>query len=380
MIGWAANLPLAAAFVSLAYLATCWAVLLRFDPPRSAAGQQPVPVTVLVPLAGAEPDLDRRLRALCRQDYPGPLQIVCGTLDPDDPAIAVVASVAADCPLVEMQVDARLSGTNLKMANLANMLRRARHDTLVMVDSDIDVDPDYLSTVVAALQKSGVGAVTCLYRGCAATASGSAAIAALELDCHFLPNVLVALTFALARPCFGATIALSRATLERIGGFAAFRDCLWDDYAIGEAVRELGAEVSVVPVALRHVCVERTWRDFIAGQLRAARTIRGIAPAAYAGSLITHPFPIAVIALLCGGGWLAALCAALALVGRLGLGRSVECRFGGPPNSYWLLPVRELLSFAVHLGGLFGSSVTWRRRSFRVLSDGTLRERHEVPR
>ncbi len=77
---------------------------------------------------------------------------------------------------------------------------------------------------------------------------------------------------------------------------------------------------------------------------------------------------------------MAFLLAVLALAGRLGLGRSIEQRFGGPRNSYWLLPIRELLSFAVHIGGFIGSRVTWRGRSYRVLADGTLRERHEVPR
>jgi len=382
VIAWVTDLSVVASLLSLTYLAICWMAVLRFDRPPAAQNPRPVPVTILVPLAGAEPGLAQRLRSLCGQHHLGLVQIVCGTLDPNDPAIAIVADIAAESSgaVVEIEVDSRVSGPNLKIANLANMLRRARHETLVMIDSDIEVDPMYLSTILAELQKPGIGAVSCLYRGTIANAGVWANLSALGLNCHFLPNVLVALTFGLARPCFGATIGLSRNTLERIGGFHAFLDCLWDDYAIGEAVRELGAEVSVVPVALRHVCSVQTGRDLFASELRAARTIRGIGPGQYAGGLITHPFPLAVIAILLGGGWLAFLFAALALVGRLGLGRSVEQRFGGPRNSYWILPIRELLSFAVHISGFFGSRITWRGRSYRILSDGTLHGHQEVPR
>ena len=229
--------------------------MLRFDRRKSTAKAPPVPVTIMIPLCGAEPGLDERLRALCRQDYAAPVQILCGTHSPDDPAIEIVRRIAAECPagVIELHVDSRANGRNLKIANLANMLHRARHDVLVMIDSDIEVNSDYLSIVMAELQKPGVGAVTCLYRG---VSSGDfwANLSALEIDCQFLPNIIVALSFRLAHPCFGATIALSRDTLERIGGFRAFLDQLWDDYAIGAAVRELGSRVSVIPLALGHVC------------------------------------------------------------------------------------------------------------------------------
>jgi ceramide glucosyltransferase len=180
------------------------------------------------------------------------------------------------------------------------------------------------------------------------------------------------LSFRLVNPCFGATIALSRKTLERIGGFGSFRDQLWDDYAIGQAVRDLGSRVSMIPLALGHACFERSPRDLVDRQLRFARTIRGIDPFGYAGALITHPFPLAVIALLGGGGRWALLMAVFALTCRLGLGRAVERRFGGRRNSYWALPIREFLSFAIHLGGFFTANVTWRGRRYRLLSDGTV--------
>jgi ceramide glucosyltransferase len=373
LIIWAGDLLLATASLSSAYLAVCWTTLLCFDRRKLPANARPDPVTILVPLCGAEPGLDQRLRALGKQDYAAPVQIVCGTRNPDDPAIEIVTRIAAEFPagVIELHIDLRVGGRNLKIANLANMMRCARHDVLVMIDSDIEVSSDYLSIVMAELQRPGVGAVTCLYRG---VSSGGfwANLSALEIDCQFLPNVIVALSFRLARPSFGATIALSRDTLERIGGFSAFFDQLWDDYAIGEAVRELGSRVSVIPLALGHICSERSGRELFDRQLRVARTIRGIDPIGYAGGLITHPFPLAVIAMLCGGGRLALFLAIFVLACRLGLGRSVERRFGGRRNSYWVLPIREFTSFAIHVAGFFRANVTWRGRRYRLLSDGTL--------
>jgi len=155
--------------------------------------------------------------------------------------------------------------------------------------------------------------------------------------------------------------------------------CRETSYLVAEPIEKFrNAQFTVITLALCHVCAPQSWRDLLAGQLPTLRTIPGIGPAAV--SLITHPLLLAVIATLCGGGRLALLSTALALIGRLERGQSVERHFGGPRNSYSILPVRELLPFPVRIGGLFGSSVTWRRHGYCALSDGTLRERHEVPR
>jgi ceramide glucosyltransferase len=370
---WLADVFLALAAIGCLYLATSVLVVLRHGSRTSKEAVRPEPVTILVPLCGPEPGLDARLRALGRQDYAAPVQIVCGVLGPDDPAVKVVEKVVAE-PLshdIDLHVDTEVHGRNLKVSNLINMADRARHDTLVMVDSDIEVEPDYLSNVVAELQKAGVGGVTCLYGG--VTAGGVwAHLASMEINLHFLPNVVFALTFGLARPCFGSTIAMSRETLRQIGGFQAFAEQLWDDYAIGEAIRRLGRRVAVPSFAVGHVCSEETAGALLARQLRFARTIKSIDPLGYAGGIVTHPFPLAVIALICGGGPQALGLALLALACRMGLGRAVEKRFGVEPASYLLVPIRECISFAVFAASFFGTSVLWRGRRYRIASDGTL--------
>ncbi|MGN6570990.1 MAG: glycosyltransferase, partial [Pseudolabrys sp.] len=228
--------------------------VLRFRRGEPTAAPVSVPVSVLVPLCGSEPGLADRLRALRDQSYSGATEIICGTLDPNDPAIEVVRQVAAETgdDRLVCHVDPHVAGQNLKVANISNIARHAKHEMLVLIDSDIVVGPDYLAGVVAELQRPGVGAVTCLFYGIGGQNLWSR-LAAMSVNVHFLPNVIGGLTLGLAGPCFGATIALTRDILWRIGGFAAFADQLWDDYAIGDAIRGAGYTVAVAPFAVGHV-------------------------------------------------------------------------------------------------------------------------------
>ncbi len=373
---WTGDFCVAGASVGSFYMLVAAALTLRFGrrapPPRLAGERRAPPVTVLMPLCGGEAGLYDRLRALCEQDYAGPVQLLCAIQDPEDPAIAVVQQLAADFPAahVQWQIDPGLHGRNRKMSNLINALRHVRHDVIVMIDSDIEVGRDHLAHVVDELQKPGVGAVTCLYTGVAGHGLWSR-LSAKTTNMHFLPSVIIGLKARMAEPCFGSTIALTGATLERIGGLKAFADHLWDDYAIGQAVRAAGLQVHVSSMTVGHVCPESTGREFFAYQLRNARTIGGIDPVGYLGAVITYPFGLAVLAVLLGSGQPAVLMAGLALAGRAALCGSVARRFG-VPSRYWLLPLHDLASFAVYLTSFCGGTVMWRGRRYRVQSDGTL--------
>lgn len=331
-------------------------------------------MTVLKPLYGDEPRLAETLSTFCAQDYAGPVEIVFGVQRADDPAASVVRAVMAAHPGVtcRLVVDERRHGQNGKVANLINMEPAIRHDIVVLADSDMLVGRDYLAQVVDALHAPGVGLVTCLYRGVALPAFWSR-LAAAGIDGHFLPNVVFALTAKLARPCFGSTIALRRATLARIGGFAAFRDILADDNAMGEAVRALGLAVAVParPV-LGHVCTATTARAFVRQDLRWSRTIRAVDPAGFIGSIVTNPLPLAIIALALGGprpALLALLAVTLAcrLALRLGVGQ-----LAGATAPFWLGPLRDLVSFAIFVASFWPASLDWRGHSFAVQADGTM--------
>jgi ceramide glucosyltransferase len=259
-------------------------------------------VTILKPLHGAQPQLYGSLAGFCAQDYPSPVQIVCGVADPADPAIATVRDLITAFPQADLElvICSRQHGANRKVSNLINMCVEARHDVLVISDSDIVVDRNYLKTIAASLGQPGVGIVTLPYGGIAA-AGLWAEFAAAAIDYHFLPNVLVGLRLGLATPCFGSTIAIERPTLAAVGGLEAVADYLADDYALGALVRGAGLTVAIPGATVMHVCTERSLRELFVHELRWARTVRAIDPPGYAGLAITHALPLAVLAAVLGG-------------------------------------------------------------------------------
>ena len=357
--------------VGCLYLLVSCAAVLRFPQARERAPAASVPVTIMKPLRGAEPKLSQHLASFCVQDYAAPIQMICSLEDLSDPAVETVRQLALAVPTasVELEIDPSQHGVNRKVSNLANALRLARHDVLVMADSDIEVGPGYLGEVVAQLQQPGVGAVTCLYHGTAGAGVWSR-YSALAINSHFLPNVLAALSFGLVEPCFGATIAMRRSLLPRIGGLKAFADCLADDYAIGQAVRAAGYRVAIPAFSIAHACFENDLRAMLSHELRVARTIKSINPLGYCGTIISHPLPLALIGGLMGHSGM--LLAEIALASRTVLCLAVEHAFALERQPYWLIPMRDLLSFAVFVASFFGSTVSWRGFGYRVAADGSL--------
>jgi ceramide glucosyltransferase len=371
------SICLAVAFVGCIFTLVEAAFVVGFSDKELARADAEPAVTVLKPLHGAEPDLADRLAALCRQHYGGPVQVVCGAQGDLAPATAAIGEVNSKFPdRIELVADQRSHGANGKVSNLINMLPRARYDTIVLSDSDIVVERDYLRRVVALLGEPDVGAVTCLYYGIGGTGLWSR-ISAMATNSHFLPQATTALGLRLGKPCCGATIALRRSMLDRIGGFHAFADVLADDYAIGVAVRAAGYDVKAAPFLVGHRCFEGSLREFMRHQIRVARTIRSIDPIGYAGTILTHPLPLALLGML-SGGITATLLTVAVLASRVTLCRCIERRFGLPRQSYWLIPLQDVLVFGVYVASFFGATVHWQGVDFRVVGDGTLIEEQDL--
>lgn len=339
--------------------------------PRSAATLERV--SILKPLCGIDADLAANLRSFCRQDYPA-FQIIFGVREIDDPAIPVVRQIIQEFPAADLTlvIDGQRGGRNLKVANLRNMLPAARHPILVLADSDMRVDPHYLAAVSAPLADPAVGLVTCLYRGVAAGGIWSR-LACLHVNHGFLPQAAVAEAIGGAAGCFGASIALRRDTLERIGGFAAIADALADDYALGAAVRRTGGRIVVSSYLVDNIIAEPGFLALFRHELRWARTIRLVAPWGYLGSVVTQPVALAALAVALWALPVAApVLLAVALLCRCASVRAVDRALGLPPSALHLLPVRDLLSFAVFVASFFVRRVAWRDRVFRVGPRGDL--------
>jgi len=349
----------------------------RPEPARRASAPA---VTIMKPLHGDEPGLFENLASFCAQDYAGPVQIVFGVESPTDAAIAVVERLRAAYPgqRLALVIDTRVMGSNPKIANLINMSASIAHDIVVLADSDIRVQRDYLARLVRALEHFG-GAVTCPYYGIS-TGGLWSNLAQLTIDSHFLPGVVVGARLKLSRPCLGSTIALRRQSLTAIGGFEPLADCLADDYVLGELLEQRGEPVTMLPFAVGHVCGESSFVELWRHELRWALTIRTIAPLSYLGWTVTHPFPLALIAWGMGGGWPAIGLGLAALACRAALIFAIERGYGLPPRPYWLIPVRDLLSFAIFVSGFVARDVSWRGHHYELMSEGILRSERRLRR
>lgn len=369
--GW---IVMAAALCGALYaIATVRALQKLANAPAPGASGFP-DVTLLKPLHGAEGGLRENLETFCKQDYLGAVQILFGVQDEADPAIAVVEALKAEHEDIDiaLSVGGRADNANPKIANLIQMFVHAKHDVLILSDSDISVAPDYLKTVAGALAAPGIGAVTCYYFGSARETVWSR-LAAMGIDYQFLPNTVFAVSSGFAAPCFGSTIALRRSLLADIGGFETFRTVLADDYEIGRAVRARGLGLAYPPMVVGHSCTEQSLGALFRHELRWARTIRGIDPLGHAGSLVTHSLVLGLTAaLLLGFTWPSLAASGAIVAARLYQKRRIDRFLGRSGPSIWLLPWRDMLSFAVFVSSFFVTQVDWRGSRYRLSGSGEL--------
>ncbi len=361
-------------FIGCVYLATAVVVVGRFTRRISARDATRPPASVMKPLCGHDPGLLENLLSFADQDYPE-FEIICGVQNSEDSAIPVVERLKGERPRVPIAlvIDSARRGRNLKVANLMNMLPAARHDRLVMVDSDMRVPPSFLATVTAPLQDPSVGLVTSLYRGRAADPSLASMLGAQYINHVFLPQAVLGEVLRPGRGCFGASIGITRETLQAIGGLEAVADALADDNALGSAVRRIGKRIVLSNLIIDDWVSERSVTDLFRHELRWALTIRGVAPWGYLGSMITHPLAMAVLAAcLDGFGTVSLGVLAVALLGRFAMVRATDRALGLEASSLWLVPLRDLLSFGVFLASYFTRTVAWRDRKFHVDRQGQL--------
>ncbi|HTI16525.1 MAG TPA: bacteriohopanetetrol glucosamine biosynthesis glycosyltransferase HpnI [Trinickia sp.] len=367
----------AAAFYAL--VAACVLPSVRKKAGRAEHGQwQPAPiaaVTVLKPLCGAEPRLFENLATFCQQSHPR-YQLLFGVSSPTDPAIAVVRRLEAAYPERDIQlvIDPRVHGKNLKVSNLINLAAHAKHPLIVLADSDIAVKPDYLEAVTAPLADPSVGIVTCLY--VARSVGGFwTRVGALFINEWFAPSVRVAYATGSRQFGFGATLALRASTLAASGGFEALKDCLADDYWLAEHTRAQGLTTVLSEVVVDTDVTETKFSSLWLRETRWLRTIRSINPFGFAFLFITFASPWIIIAALLGIGlaghggsvWDAALIASAGIGALARIG--VHARGS---RSFWrelpLVPLRDGLLTLQWLAAAFGSHVTWRGARMPVVA------------
>lgn len=336
------------------------------------------PVSILKPLKGVDPEIYESFRSHCLQDHPE-YEIIFGVSDPEDPAAASVRKLQQEFPdrTIRLVVASNKLGANVKVSNLEQMLPAARYEHLIVNDSDIRVERDYLRRVIAPLADTDdhIGVVTCLYRGVPAATLGSR-LEALGISTDFCAGVLVArqlekgLRFGL-----GSTLTFRRQDLELAGGFHAIVDYLADDYELGKRIAGLGLKVKLSDVVVETHLPAYDLHGFLSHQLRWARGVRDARMGGYIGLVTTFGLMWGVLAVIAARGasssWaVLGAVALLRLAVALVVGKSVLRDHHVLKNLY-LLPLRDLIAVGVWIASFAGHTVTWRGDRF-VLKHGRL--------
>ena len=372
------SLIAAAGYIVLAVVAVLTA--RRRLRPTSSSSQ--TPVTVLKPLCGAEPGLHENLRSFCTQNYPH-FEIVFGVRDAADPACSVVERLRREFPAtpIRLIVDPKLHGSNRKVSNLINMLPHARHEFLVMADSDALVGPDYLSTVTAPLHDGAVGLVTCLYRAMP-TGGIWSRLGAMYVNEWYMPLVLLSWLFGYRGYVSGQTLCMRHSTLRAIGGLEALADQLAEDHRLGQLVRGSNLKIELSPYVIDGEHHESDLRSVARHELRWMRTIRALKPRSFLGIFLTFSLPLGVLGIALMADTAALSPAAWSLFG-VGVTARVALHFvhriRGTRfilSDLWLLPLCDILILWVWFRSLFTSRIAWRNDEFNVDADGVM---HPLP-
>ena len=344
----------------LAILAT-----LLFRRRKKLPDYQP-PVSVLKPIRGRDAGFYEAIRSHAVQQYPE-FELIFGAADPNDPALADIERLRGEFPEIPIRIlSAQTDAPNGKVGALELMAAEARYETLLINDSDIVVAPDYFARVIALLGDERTGLVTCLYRARGGSIASRAE--ALSIATQFAPSVLVARLlwggFAL-----GSTMAFRASDLRAIGGFAAIREYLADDYQLGARISGLGKRVELSDSIVVTNLGAGSWQSVWKHQLRWARTVRLCQPGGYYGYLLSNSTLWCVIAATAGAWKLALGAFAIRLIaagGALAILRDFSFL------KLAAVPLVDLFGVAVWAGGIGGRQVEWRGFRFEVFSDGRM--------
>lgn len=358
------------------YLLAILAGYRFFSHPTRDEDGELLPVTIMVPLYGADFNAYENYAGLCRQDY-SEYQIVFGVRDRRDSSIPIVQKLIEDFPDrdIALVISDKTIGQNLKVSNLQNMLATVKYERIVILDSDIRVGSDYLRRVLAPLSDRRVGLVTCLYRAAEAP-DFATKLEAVGIAAEFAPGVLMAWMLEGVKFALGSTMATTRTRLEAIGGFQALANYLADDFMLGNLIDKSGYEVRlsgyVVETAMRPV----GFRGMLRHQMRWARSTRISRPMGYLGLILTYGTALALLSIAVDSASTLSLALLVStLIVRLIMGWIIGVHWLTDKillRNFWLVPLRDLLSFLIWCSSWVGRRVEWRGRVFEVARDGKM--------
>jgi len=332
------------------------------------------PVSMLKPVKGLDAEAYQNFASFCRQDYPS-FELLFGVADPEDPVVFIVKRLQHDFPEHNIRlVTGPAIGSNRKVSLLHHLTAQAQHEVLVISDSDMRVTPDYLRRVVAPLSDEQIGLVHCPYRA-SVLLSLAARLEALRMGATFMPSALVASQLLKMPFALGATTALRRRDLARMGGFAAIADYLADDHQLGARIGGLGLRVHLCDYVITSILGETTWSDLWHRELRWERCNWVSSPWGTLGLLVSFSTPLALVLLLTSGfsatGW-QALAISLLLRWLVAWRMTVYTGASETRQALIWLPIRDVLSALVWCVAGLGRRIVWRGEVFVLRADGKM--------
>jgi ceramide glucosyltransferase len=384
---WLLLLPVAGgSLYSLACLAAMVRVRAearRWPAPGPPAAAPWPPVSLLKPVYGLGRDLADNLRSACRQDYPD-YQVVLSAQREDEPALPLMVELQRELgpERVTVVVDGSGKVPNGKVRNLLVGLAGARHDLLVVSDSDVRLRPDYLKTIVAPLADPAVGCATTFYKAAGAR-RWYELLEQIYFNADWVPNLVFAHVTGATRFVLGASNAVRHSTLDEIGGLADLGYYLLEDFEMGRRIRARGQRVAVVPYFVEMLVdlpgPAAWWRH----QLYWDKNTRAGNAWGLFGTLFIRAIPFALLFAAARGGdrlgllVLAAATAFRMLTGGLFMAWGLGDREG--LRGLWLLPLRDLAGFASTLLAFARPTVNWSGERFVVGRRGRMVAQEPAP-
>lgn len=369
-------------YAILCVAAVVWLRTRPANPAEAAAGPWP-PVTVLKPVHGLEKNQRENLRSTCLQNYPE-YQVVFSVQSPDDASIPLLKEIQKEFGSARITVaieDCR-QGTNGKINNMIGGMRHARHDLLVISDSDVLLKSDYLKTIVQPLNDPGVGCACTLYKAAGAK-TWFEKMELLTLNADFMANVLFAYVTGASKFCLGASAALHRSTLDHIGGLEALSDYLVEDYEMGRRIWTLGRKIAIIPYFVDTIVDLKTPSQWWNHQVYWDQNTRAARPIAFFATAVIRAVPFALLYAairlgdVLGLATLAGACLLRVASAAVILGWGLRDREG--LRSLWLLLFRDVASLATWLLAFLKRTTVWRGTSFVLTRDGRLVAQEPIP-
>jgi ceramide glucosyltransferase len=321
------------------------------------------PISVLKPLHGLDEGLEDNLRSFFEQDYPA-FEMLFGVESNQDPAVVVVHRLIERHPNIpsNIVITGRSPYPNAKVHNLRGMLEHARHDLIVMADSDVRVTPVFLRILAAEMSGENVGLITSPYRAIGGNSVWSR-LEALGINTEFIAGVLTARMLGGMDFALGPTIATRQSDLRTIGGLEELQPYLAEDFVMGNRLAERGRTVVLSSYAVEHRIGSQKMRANFAHRLRWNRSTRRSRPAGYIGQVFTYPLPLALLLAAFYPVWWPPAAAVIVIryLAAWRCSRAVDAGF-----SPVALPVQDLLSAAMWVAGFFGNQIVWRGRRFSI--------------